>query len=91
MTHIERPDPAEYSHAATRDRIEQLERTLKIILTWAEVAMERMDAISRLNPAQTAELCRKTLEDGRRDKNRRQDDKSTVLRGKVSLRGGEGD
>lgn len=74
-----------------RARIEQLERALKVICVWAEVAMERMDVISRLDPAQIAEVCRKTLEDARRDKNRGQDDKSTVSRRKVSPQGKEGD
>jgi hypothetical protein len=73
-----------------RARIEQLERTLKIILTWAEVAMERMDVISRLDPAQVAGLCRETLEDGRRSKNTGKNDKSTASGGKVSPRGKEG-
>jgi hypothetical protein len=50
------------------DRIEQLERALKVIYVWSEVAMERMDVISRLDPAQVARLCRNTLEYGRKDK-----------------------
>jgi hypothetical protein len=76
---------------SSRARIEQLERTLKVICVWAEVAMERMDVISRLDPAKVAELCRKTLKDASRDKNRGQDDKSTVSRRKVSPRGKEMD